>query len=87
MMAERSSHQKKVIRNYYEQRDSIALQRVQELVTDLYLASGKGRQRHWKNLGIHLEKLGIKPAQIEHLQAQDNPELVAQLVQRLLDKA
>ncbi|MFP6670264.1 MAG: hypothetical protein VB857_02520 [Pirellulaceae bacterium] len=54
-MAERSSHQKKVIRNYYEQRDSIALQRAQELVTDLYLASGKGRQRHWKNLAIHLE--------------------------------
>ncbi len=26
-MAERSSHQKKVIRNYYEQRDAIALQR------------------------------------------------------------
>ena len=44
-MAERSSHQKKVIRNYYEQRDAIALQRVQELVTDLYLATGKGRER------------------------------------------
>ncbi|MCP3692038.1 MAG: hypothetical protein GY917_07580 [Planctomycetaceae bacterium] len=85
-MPERSSHQKKIIRNYYEQRDSIALQRAQELVTDLYLATGKARQRHWKNLGIHLEKLGLKPKQIEHLQAQDKPELVAQLVQRLLDK-
>ena len=85
-MAERSSHQKTIIRNYYEQRDSIALQRAQELVTDLYLATGKSRQRHWKNLTTHLEKLGVKQAQIDHLQEQDKPELVAQLVQRLLDK-
>lgn len=86
-MAERSSHQKKVIRNYYEQRDAIALQRAQELVTDLYLASGKSRQRHWKNLAIHLEQLGLKQEQIDHLRAQDKPELVAQLVKKLLDKA
>ena len=40
-MAEYSKYQQKVIKRYYDNRDSIALQRVQELVTELYLASGK----------------------------------------------
>jgi hypothetical protein len=44
-MAKRSSHQDKIIRNYYQNRDAIALQRAQELVTELYLASGKKRVR------------------------------------------
>ena len=86
-MAKRSKHQEKIIRNYYQNREGIALQRVQELVTELYLSEGKKRQRHWQNLVIHLEKLGVKKAQIDHLVAQDRPELVADLAQRLAEKA
>lgn len=86
-MAERSKHQSKIIKNYYQNRDAISLQRVQELVTELYLSEGKGRQQHWKRLVGHLEKLGIKQKQIDHLLAEDNPELVANLVQSLIDKA
>ena len=37
-MAEHTKYQQKVIRNYYDNRDGIALQRVQELVTELYLS-------------------------------------------------
>ena len=81
-MAKRSKFQQKVIRNYYQNRDSIALQRVQELITDLYLAEGKKRQQHWKNMVTHLEKLGVPQDQIDHLVEQDNPELVANLVKR-----
>ena len=84
-MAEYSKHQQKIIRNYYENRESIALQRVQELVTELYLAEGKKRAQHWKSLRGHLEKLDVPPSQIEHLVEQDNPELVAQLVKRLMN--
>ncbi len=86
-MAERSKHQSKIIKNYYQNRDAISLQRVQELVTELYLSEGKSRQQHWKRLVGHLEKLGIKQKQIDHLLAEDNPELVANLVQSLMDKA
>ena len=56
-MTNRSKFQQNVIRNYYDNRDAIALQRAQELVTELYLSTGKGRQRHWKTLRVHLEKL------------------------------
>ncbi len=83
-MSNYSKHQQRIIKNYYENRDSIALQRVQELVTELYLAEGKKREKHWKSLANHLEKLGVKPAQISHLVKQDNPELVANLVQNLM---
>ena len=59
-MAEYSKYQQKIIKNYYENRDSIALQRAQELVTELYLAEGKKRERHWKTLAGCLEKLGVR---------------------------
>jgi len=81
-----SKHQQKIIRNYYDNRDAIALQRVQELVTELYLSEGKKRKRHWEQVQLHLAKLGVKPAQIEQMVAQDKPELVAAIVQKIMDK-
>ena len=86
-MAERSKYQQKIIKNYYQNRESISLQRVQELVTELYLATGKKRARLWDSLPGHLEKLGVKQGEIDNLVAKENPELVAQLVQRLMDKS
>ena len=83
-MTKYSKHQQRIIKNYYENRDAIALQRVQELITELYLAEGKKREKHWKSLANHLEKLDVKPATIEHLVSQDNPELVANLVKTLM---
>jgi hypothetical protein len=85
-MAKRSNHQQKIIKNYYQNREAIALQRVEELVTELYLSDGKKRSRHWQNLASHLAKLGIKPEQIDHLVRQDKPELVANLVKSLMGK-
>jgi hypothetical protein len=85
-VAEYSKYQQKVIRNYYENRDSIALQRAQELVTELYLSQGKKRAKHWDSLALHLGKLGVKPDVIEHLRAEDKPELVATLLKKLMEK-
>lgn len=86
-MSERTKFQERAIRNFYENREGIALQRVQELVTELYLSEGRKRDKHWKNLATHLQKLGVAPETIEHLVAQDNPELVATLIQKLMEKA
>jgi hypothetical protein len=86
-MAEYSKFQQKVIRNYYENRDTLALQRAQELVTELYLTTGKKREKHWDSLALHLGKLGVKPDVIEHLRREDKPELVAALVKKLVDKS
>jgi hypothetical protein len=85
-VAERSKYQDKIIKNYYANRDAIALQRLSELVTELYLAEGKARERQWKNVAAALEKLKIPPARIENLVKQNNPALVARLVEELMAK-
>ena len=85
-MAEFTKFQQKAIKNFYDNRDSIALQRAQELVTELYLSDGKKRQKHWENLAGHLLKLGVKQDVIDHLHRQDKPELVANLIKKLLEK-
>ena len=86
-MPPRTSHQQRIIKRYYDNREAIALQRAQELLTELYLASGKRRDQYWKQLAGHLETLGVKQEQIDHLVAQDNPEVVARVIQGLLDKS
>jgi hypothetical protein len=82
-MAEHTRYQQNIIRKYYENRDGIALQRAQELVTELYLSQGKKRQKHWESLRLHLGKLGVKPETVDELVRKDDPRGVATLVERL----
>lgn len=82
-MTERTKYQQNIIRNYYENRETISLQRAQELVTELYLSEGKKRAKHWKTLEGHLQKLEVKQQTIDHLIAQDDPQLAAQLITKL----
>ncbi len=86
-MSERTNYQDKIIKSYYRNRDGIAEQRIQELITDLYLAEGKKRQQHWKNIRKHLEALGAKPPQLDLLEKQDRPELVLEFFQTLSKKS
>lgn len=85
-MEKRTRYQEKAIRNYYQNREEIALQRLQELVTELYLAEGKAREKHWKHIVTHLEALDVKPAQIENLRSKDNPALIASFLNSLMKK-
>jgi phosphohistidine phosphatase SixA len=81
-MPDRTPYQDKLIRNYYQNRDAIALQRAQELVTDLFLASGKKRTRCWEQLKPHLAALDISPQTIDHLIEKDDPKLVAEILNK-----
>ncbi len=85
-MAKRSKYQDGIIRNYYKNQGAILVQRLGELVTDLYLAEGKARVRIWKRVTTTLEKLEIPPARIKRLLQSDNPALVASLLEELLNK-
>ena len=86
MAKEYSKHQQNIIKNYYNNRDAISLQRLGELVTDLYLAEGKSRVTKWKQAASAMEKLGMKSDQIDHLVKQDNPALLAKTVEDLMAK-
>ena len=81
-----SKHQQRIIKNYYNNRDAISLQRLGELVTDLYLAEGKSRETKWKQAIAALEKLGLSQERIEHLRQQDNPALLAKVVEEVMAK-
>jgi hypothetical protein len=81
-----SKHQQNIIKNYYENREAISLQRLSELVTELYLAEGKAREKQWKYILGVLEKLELPAARIEHLRQKDDPRLLAELVEELLAK-
>lgn len=78
-----SRHQQGIIKRYYENKDSIQLQRLGELVTDLYLAEGKKRAKVWQSIATALKKLEIPQDRIDHILKQNDPALVANLVKEL----
>jgi hypothetical protein len=85
-MAKRSAYQQRVIRNYYKNQDAILMQRLGDLVTDLYLAQGKARTRLWKRVADTLAKLKLPNARVQHVVQSDNPALVADVLKELLEK-
>ncbi|MGC4006105.1 MAG: hypothetical protein QM811_24495 [Pirellulales bacterium] len=86
-MAEFSKYQQNIIKNYYENFDTLQLQKLSENVTELYLAEGKAREKRWTTIVGILTKMKIPAARIEHLRKSDNPALLAKLVEELLAKA
>ena len=78
-----SRHQQGIIKRYYANQGTIQLQKLGELVTDLYLAEGKKRAKIWKSIVTALEKLEVPKSRIEHLVKADDAALVAKLVQEL----
>jgi hypothetical protein len=79
-----SPHQQKIIKRYYENIDQISLQRLSEVVGDLYLAEGKKREKLWQTAAACMEKLGVPAARIEHLVKEKKPELIANLVKEMM---
>ncbi len=86
-MPKRSNYQDRIIRNYYRNRDDIMLQRLGELVTDLYLAEGKARAKLWKRVAEALTKLDVPKDQVQHVVQSDNPTLVANVLKKLLERS
>ncbi|WP_425396773.1 hypothetical protein [Aeoliella sp.] len=84
MAKEYSKYQQNIIKRYYDNREAVSLQRLSELVTELYLAEGKARERQWKYIVGALEKLEIPQSRIDHLREQDDPQLLAKLVEELM---
>jgi hypothetical protein len=82
-MPEFTPHQQKVIDRYYRNRDQLAEQRLAELVSEVYLASGKKLDQLWKQVEAALGKLKLPAARVEHLMAQRDPELLAGVVKEL----
>ncbi|MBX7167296.1 MAG: hypothetical protein K1X74_13280 [Pirellulales bacterium] len=85
-MAEYSKHQQQIVRNYYNNQETISLQRLGELVTDLYLAEGKQAERLWKNVNATLGKLKVPATRVEHIEKKRDIQMLARLLEELLAK-
>jgi hypothetical protein len=65
---EYSAYQRDVISRYYENLDTITLNNLQELVSQLYLAESKAKQTQlWNRAHKAMLRLKVKPAIIEHI--------------------
>jgi len=78
-----TANQQKIIKRYYDNIDTIASQRLAELVGELYLAEGKKKDKVWQSVEKTMEKLEVPKSRIEHLMKQKDPKLLAELVKEL----
>ena len=82
---EYSSYQKNIIKNYYDNLDTIVLTLLQELVTELYLAdTAAKKKRLWQQVEKALTKLKIKPAVKARILETQNVKILAQNLQEWL---
>ena len=86
-MTDHTPYQKKIIQRYYEHQPALLLQRLGNLVTDLYLAEGKKRERLWKSAAEAMQKLSVPQPRIDHVLAKADPALLALVVKELEGKS
>jgi translation elongation factor EF-G len=75
---EYSKYQTDVISRYYNNLDTILLQNLSELVTELYLAdTEKKKTQLWQRAHKAMLKLKIQPAIIDHIMKKQSVEILA----------
>ena len=84
---ERTPYQDKIIKRYYENKPEIMRQKLNELVTDLYLAeTPKKREMIWKRVVLALKNLNVPEKQVSALISHADPVVLARSVERSLGK-
>ena len=77
-----TEYQKDVISGYYKNLDTIMLDKLGELVTELYLADTKAKKnRLWERAHKAMIKLKVPPAIINHIIQQEDVEILAKNLQ------
>jgi len=80
--SERSKYQKQVISRYYDNLDTIMLNKLGELVTELYLADTPAKQdKLWQRAHKAMVKLKVPPAIIDHIMKKTDVETLAKNLQ------
>ena len=77
-----SKYQTGVVSRYYEHLDTIMLQKLGELVTELYLADTPAKQNQlWQRVRRAMLKLKVTPAIIDHIMKKKSVEILAKNLQ------
>lgn len=83
-MADKSEHQRKIIKRYYDNREQIDATRLSELVTNLYLEeSAKKQAKYWETAADLMARLEVPEGRIEHVVGSKDPAILAAVVQDL----
>ena len=80
-----SHRQSSIVKRYYDNIDTIVANRLQEAVTDLYLAeSDKKRASLWKKVKAQLDKTPASPEKVQKIVEAGDVEGLAKLVNDLV---
>lgn len=86
-MAHFSAHQKKLIENYYDRRHVIMLNKLGDIVTELFLAdSDPKRDRLWKRASQAMEQLDISEAERRQVLKTRRAEDLARRLREWIDR-
>ena len=79
---EYTQYQQGIISNYYSQMDTIMLAKLQELVTELYLADTDAKKKRlWDRAHKAMIKLKVPATIVEHIMAKQDVQVLAKNVQ------
>lgn len=83
-MPDHSKYQKGVIKRYYDNRDTIALQKLAEIVSNLYLETSEAKiKRAWKSAHAQMLAAGVHPHQADHILEEQDMGALAKIVSDL----
>ena len=87
-MPDYTRHQKKIIERYYDRRDEIMLGKLQEIVTELYLAETEAkRDQLWKRAEKAMKALKVPDTIAQNILSQAKPEILAKNVRQWMQDA
>jgi len=79
---EYTAYQQGIISNYYNQLDTIMLTKLQELVSELYMADTDAKKKRlWDRVQKAMVKLKVPPTVVEHIMASRDVQILAKNVQ------
>jgi len=75
-------HQQAIISQYYSQLDTIMLTKLQELVSELYLADSEAKKKRlWEHVEKAMMKLNVPATILQHIMARRDVQVLARNVQ------
>jgi len=81
-MPEYSQHQKGIIKRFYENRDTLALQKLGEIVSNLYLETSETKiKRAWKSAHAQMIAAGVEKKRADEIVEDRDLGAVAEVIQ------
>lgn len=82
-MKDRTPYQQKIIKRYYENFDDIKRSQLAEIVTEVYLAEGKKRDRLWRRVETILRSIEFPQTRIALLMERRDPAYLAEVLKEI----